>query len=200
MSRDDILKVAARLFIQHGYHGVTTRMLARETGLSVGTIYHHFTDKKRLFYETLAFYVKKDPLLSSNVQSIEELFSYLIEHHRYYRNQTRLFIETRQIYSKIDDALKDPIFLKLRNELLSTYLGWIKSFIMKMYRFIPEEKAECIAQVVFYSSSGIFQAALFNPSLDLKTLLSVALEITTSYLATLNERKTTDVESDKRNF
>ncbi len=199
MSKDDILQVAAALFIRHGYHGVTTRMLARETGLSVGTIYHHFTDKKHLFYETLMYYVKKDPLLSSNVQSIEELFQYLINHYQYYQNQTRLFIETRQIYSRIEDALEDPSFLEVRNRLLSTYLGWIRSFIVKVYKAIPEDQVDTVAQVIFHSAGGIFQASLFNPTLDLKSLLSKALEITTTYLSKLNEEISTRVVLEKSN-
>ncbi len=188
MSKDDILKVAAELFIRHGYHGVTTRMLARETSLSVGTIYHHFSDKKQLFYETLVYYVKKDPLLHSDVQSIEELFRYLIEHRQYYQSQTRLLIETRQIYSRIDDVLNDPAFLDVRQRLLSTYLGWIKSFILKVYHAVPEEDAETLAQIIFHSSSGIFQASLFNPKLDLRKLLLTVLDIITTYLSKLNEK------------
>lgn len=188
MSREAILQVASKLFIRHGYHGVTTRMLAQETGLSVGTIYHHFTDKKHLFYETLAFYVQKDPLLASGVSSIEELFMYLIAHHSYYQNQTRLFMETRQLYSRIEEALQDPMFLEVRDQLLTTYLGWLTRFISSMYPAIPKSRVEVVAQVIFHSSAGIFQASLFNPSIKLKDLLSTALDVATTYLAKLNEQ------------
>ena len=48
--RKQIVDCAVRLFIEHGYHKTTTRMLARETGLSIGSLYEYITTKDDVLY------------------------------------------------------------------------------------------------------------------------------------------------------
>jgi AcrR family transcriptional regulator len=44
-----ILGAAIRLFADLGFSGVTTRMVAREVGIGIATLYHHFADKESLY-------------------------------------------------------------------------------------------------------------------------------------------------------
>lgn len=44
-----ILETAIRLFAESGFSGVTTRMVAREVGIGIATLYHHFPDKESLY-------------------------------------------------------------------------------------------------------------------------------------------------------
>ncbi|HCO43605.1 MAG TPA: TetR/AcrR family transcriptional regulator [Gammaproteobacteria bacterium] len=44
-----ILEAAIRLFADLGFSGVTTRMVAREVGIGIATLYHHFPDKESLY-------------------------------------------------------------------------------------------------------------------------------------------------------
>jgi TetR/AcrR family transcriptional regulator len=44
-----ILIAAIRLFADLGFSGVTTRMIAREVGIGIATLYHHFPDKEALY-------------------------------------------------------------------------------------------------------------------------------------------------------
>lgn len=44
-----ILEAAIRLFAGLGFSGVTTRMVAREVGIGIATLYHHFSDKESLY-------------------------------------------------------------------------------------------------------------------------------------------------------
>ncbi len=46
--RDRILSAAARVFAQKGYHSSTIADIVRESGLSVGAIYSHFSGKDEL--------------------------------------------------------------------------------------------------------------------------------------------------------
>ncbi|SDO65477.1 TetR/AcrR family transcriptional regulator [Desulforhopalus singaporensis] len=48
--RSQIVDCAVKLFIKHGYHKTTTRMLARETGLSIGSLYEYITTKDDVLY------------------------------------------------------------------------------------------------------------------------------------------------------
>ncbi len=44
-----ILVAARNLFAEYGYHGVTTRMIAREVGIDISTLHYHWGDKQNLY-------------------------------------------------------------------------------------------------------------------------------------------------------
>ncbi|MEW6265839.1 MAG: TetR/AcrR family transcriptional regulator [Thermodesulfobacteriota bacterium] len=46
-----VLAAAQRLFLEHGYHNVTMRRIAREIGYTPGTIYLYFKNKAEILYE-----------------------------------------------------------------------------------------------------------------------------------------------------
>jgi TetR/AcrR family transcriptional regulator, regulator of cefoperazone and chloramphenicol sensitivity len=48
-----ILVAARRLFGEYGYHGVTTRMIAKDVGIDVSTLYYHWGEKQDLYEAVL---------------------------------------------------------------------------------------------------------------------------------------------------
>lgn len=48
-ARDRIVEGALTVFAQRGFDGATTREIAKEAGVSVGLIHHHFSDKGTLW-------------------------------------------------------------------------------------------------------------------------------------------------------
>ena len=48
-----ILSAARRLFGEYGFHGVTTRMIAKEVGIDVSTLYYHWGEKQDLYEAVL---------------------------------------------------------------------------------------------------------------------------------------------------
>ena len=44
-----ILVVARRIFGEYGFHGTTTRMIAREAGIDISTLHYHWGDKADLY-------------------------------------------------------------------------------------------------------------------------------------------------------
>lgn len=48
--RRQIVDAAVKLFIKYGYHKTTTRALARETGLSIGSLYEYVSTKDDVLY------------------------------------------------------------------------------------------------------------------------------------------------------
>ncbi len=48
-TRQQLLDAAAEVFSERGYARATTKEIAKAAGVSEGTIYRHFADKKRLF-------------------------------------------------------------------------------------------------------------------------------------------------------
>ncbi|MDQ1911671.1 TetR/AcrR family transcriptional regulator [Paenibacillus sp. GD4] len=50
LSRERILDEARLLFVEHGYHALTMRSIAKSMGYSHGALYYHFREKAELFY------------------------------------------------------------------------------------------------------------------------------------------------------
>jgi AcrR family transcriptional regulator len=48
--RHQIVEAAVKLFIKHGYHKTTTRALAKETGMSIGSLYEYVSTKEDVLY------------------------------------------------------------------------------------------------------------------------------------------------------
>jgi len=48
-----ILESARKLFGEYGYHGVTTRMIAKEVGIDVSNLYYHWGEKQALYEAVL---------------------------------------------------------------------------------------------------------------------------------------------------
>jgi len=52
-TRAHLIEVATRLFTAHGYDGTSIELVLAETGVSRGSLYHHFKGKDALFWAVL---------------------------------------------------------------------------------------------------------------------------------------------------
>ena len=52
---DEIVDIAARLFYERGYQGVSTRALAQAAGIQGGSLYHHFASKEEILYRIVQY-------------------------------------------------------------------------------------------------------------------------------------------------
>jgi len=89
-----ILKAARRVFGTYGFHGTTTRMIAKEVGVDISTLYYHWGEKGDLYgavvldiYEDLRGklmevekVIRGRPLGQRMAISIELMTDYLFEH------------------------------------------------------------------------------------------------------------------------
>lgn len=66
VTREKILLTSARLFQEVGYDKVSTRLIAKEAGVGIGTVFAHFKDKKTL---TMALFHHK---LDANINGFFE--------------------------------------------------------------------------------------------------------------------------------
>jgi TetR/AcrR family transcriptional regulator, transcriptional repressor for nem operon len=62
-TKQHILKVSFRLFLQKNFKEVTMQEIVKETGLSKGAFYHYFKSKEKLFLEVVeTFYLAEEML------------------------------------------------------------------------------------------------------------------------------------------
>jgi AcrR family transcriptional regulator len=98
---EELLNTAARLLSSHGYHGMSMRDLARDTGMSLANVYNYFKSKEDLAFalQTRAF----DTLIASAEQALESvegaearLYAFILSHVRFVttnRDVTRVLVE-----------------------------------------------------------------------------------------------------------
>lgn len=58
----ELQAAALRLFARHGYGGATIERIAREAGVTVGTVYRYYRDKEAL-HRSIAEWIEREPLL-----------------------------------------------------------------------------------------------------------------------------------------
>jgi TetR/AcrR family transcriptional regulator, transcriptional repressor for nem operon len=55
-SKEHIITIASKLFLQKSFKEVTMKEIVKKTGLSKGAFYHYFESKEQLFLEALDFF------------------------------------------------------------------------------------------------------------------------------------------------
>ncbi len=142
-TKDNILKVAKELIVKNGYSAISSRRIAKESKISVGTLYHHFPNGKlSILYEIMHSYgnefiknfdISKVGQLSNPEVGKAYLFKYL-ERHRKFAPLINGF-EIEILTNK--NALKDLENLMQFDEKnrLDTFL---KNIFLKFYPNIKE--------------------------------------------------------------
>jgi AcrR family transcriptional regulator len=80
-ARPKILKAAAALFATRGFHGTTTRAIAKKAAVNEGTIFKVFGSKRRLYRETLEWKLGElaDRSLPAQPSTPHDLVKHVIE-------------------------------------------------------------------------------------------------------------------------
>jgi AcrR family transcriptional regulator len=74
--REQILASALRLFVEFGFHGTPTSKIAKEAGVSNGTLFHYFATKEDLI---------KELYISIKNELNQFLFSKIVHIHKYFQ-------------------------------------------------------------------------------------------------------------------
>ncbi|KKN06514.1 hypothetical protein LCGC14_1076550, partial [marine sediment metagenome] len=92
-TKDKILKVAKDLIVKNGYSAISSRRIAKESKISVGTLYHHFPNGKlSILYEIILsfgndfiknFDISKVGRLDNPEVGKAYLFKYLESHRKF---------------------------------------------------------------------------------------------------------------------
>ena len=139
-TRRTILRIAARLFMEHGYRAVSTRQIADICGLTQPALYHYFTDKQDLYVEVMR------EELSETRAALERIAR---------RNepvQERLRRVVRYLLSTVQRDL-DMMFHDINNELSPE----------AQHLLTEEHRASMIAPIAAIFQSGIEQGILRTP-------------------------------------
>ncbi len=134
ITANKILIASTELFADQGFHGASFRTIAKASGLSIGTIQHHFGTKERLYQACVAaMYEELGQVLEGLAEFLDEEPRTFLEHaviHSFdfglaHKTSLRLLTRTIQdqgLPSAIRSEHADPI-LKTASETVSAALN-----------------------------------------------------------------------------
>ncbi|WP_456478450.1 TetR/AcrR family transcriptional regulator [Geoglobus ahangari] len=168
-ARVAILEAALRLYTSKPPHAVTMDEVAREAGVSKGTVFYHFGSKDGLEKELVRY-------------SVEKYFSWVFEESRDEEVLERIVRESLRV-ARENPKLTMLWYYVFEKELFSGNTAFTKALYDEMLGFItglfeemgvkrPRETA-----VVFMAMlDGVYVYSLFVPNLDLDEIGEVIIE------------------------
>jgi TetR/AcrR family transcriptional repressor of nem operon len=169
-SKEHIIKVACKLFLQRNFKEVTMKELVRSTGLSKGAFYHYFESKEQLFLAVLEFFFTTIMVHRYENYSRESFYkfyhAYGDEIKNYSKEYLKMFIDdeeegelTMNYFTLAFDALK--LFPEFRERLVEEQKKELKVWteVIKEARKKGEIRSAMvdteIAQLFIFSSDGV---------------------------------------------
>lgn len=158
-----ILKVALELFSKHGYGGVSTKQIAKESGVNEVTIFRKFETKSNLFQQVISKYAKEGDIiekLKHDLTGVIEKDLMIFGLYFYY------FLQNNELMYKIQVKQVDEKPMKFTNSL--KYKKIIVEYLEEARiqgRF--KENSEKVAVLMLSTIMGLFTFKIFtNEFLD----------------------------------
>lgn len=176
-SKEHIITVASKLFLEKSYKEVTMKDIVEATGLSKGGFYHYFSSKEQLFFEVLDFFFTGVMSHDYNNYSKESFYDFYHDYADGMRNFGKKYLDRlmgdendRQFninyFSLAFDALK--LFPEFRDKMMEGQRNEVEiwSGVIKKACEKGEIKsymtAEEIAKTFIYLSDGVAMHLIFS--------------------------------------
>jgi len=109
-----IAGTAVRLFTERGFHGTPTSLIAREAGVSNGTLFHYFPTKEELI--NFAYYEIKGRMAGDIGRGVDEERANKEKMRRMWRNAILWGVEHPDEYLFVQQFCSSPFIRKLPPE------------------------------------------------------------------------------------
>jgi AcrR family transcriptional regulator len=184
-TREKILKAARSVFAKKGYYGTDSNEIAAAAGVSTGSFYAYFNDKKDLFIETLRIYnsevlqiILQDFLILKNTKDNKGLITFLIkkilEAHnlspKFHREAIAMMYTNNDVFSiQLEEDRK--------------VIGVIESFMAQNRDVIKVKNLNAAATILFRASESIVHSIKISHCLpDENELLNELSDMIYNYL------------------
>jgi AcrR family transcriptional regulator len=169
-SKEHIIKVSCRLFLQKSFKEVTMKELVNASGLSKGAFYHYFESKEQLFLAVLEYFFTTIMVHNYSRYSKESFYNFYHDYANEIKDYTKLYLKeflesdieeefTMNYFTLAFDALKlFPEFrLRLVEEQNKELKIWtdVLSNARKNGEIDSALTDEEIARVFIFTSDGV---------------------------------------------
>ena len=168
-SKEHIILIASRLFLQKNFKEVTMKEIVEKTGLSKGAFYHYFDSKEQLFLEVLDYFFQsvtrnyenysKESFYQYYNDYIKDTISLTLKYLDKFENELSEISITMNYFSLIFDALK--LYPEFREKLIEGFNQEINYWIKAIERARASGEIRTmmtdkeIAEIFMYLSDGV---------------------------------------------
>ena len=193
-TREKLLSAGEKLFIQSGVHHILADDIAKEAGVSVGSYYSYFKDKRALFLAVLE--------RSSNAM-LDRAMAYLSaiwkEEHPDVEQLLRATMNTlieshRGFFPIFQEAMQMAVFdEEVRRGLAEAdreTQTLFEDMLARVNPQLPQERVHAMAYVLYNACEGIIHSLLSNPQegIEQEQVVSEVTEMLTGYVLGGEER------------
>jgi AcrR family transcriptional regulator len=185
-TRNRILEAARVLFSLDGYHGTNAKEITAEAGVSVGSFYAYFKDKKELFMELTHGHMKQEIL--AMLDHVKDLPSEKIGKKETVRHMIQVVADTHdqspELYRETE-ALKftDSDILGFHEEINAHFNKRFISFLEMFEDRLRITDVEAAAKVIACAiQESIHSVRLFDSSISEDRLIDALADMVHRYL------------------
>jgi AcrR family transcriptional regulator len=129
--RVELLEKCLDLIISKGYSNITMREVAKEIGVSTGTLYHYFPTKQSILEKmfdhvrktNIGEYLQRIENSRTTKEKIDTIGQFLLENENYYKNILLLAVD---LYRHHQSAATDKIFAEFSDDYCMVFSRELK--------------------------------------------------------------------------
>ncbi|UZX03118.1 TetR/AcrR family transcriptional regulator [Arthrobacter sp. CDRTa11] len=175
--RRQIVRAAARIFAQYGYHAGSLRNIADEVGVTSAALIRHFQSKEGLLTAVLEYWNEESQSAGNPATGLAHIrqLPTLMAYHLTHRGLIELFLTLAAEASNPEHPARD--FIVKRYEItVASLSARIREAIDAGEVSMPPEQIESEARGLVALMDGIELQWLLHPELDLVGLFTTHLE------------------------
>jgi AcrR family transcriptional regulator len=175
--RKQIVRAAARIFAQYGYHAGSLRNIAEEVGVTSAALIRHFQDKEGLLTAVLDYWNEESRAASNaatglaHIRQLPALMSYHLTH----RGLIELFLTMATEASNPEHPAREFI-VKRYDSTVANISAHIREAVAAGELSLPADQIESEARGLVALMDGVELQWLLQPELDLVALFTTHLE------------------------
>ena len=178
--KENIKTTSTKLFIEYGYMNIDMRMISKQSGVSVGTLYNHYKNKKQLYisilYESWENTFKKlDNICNVDSCPKEKLKNFITV--LYEDIEARKGLGRDLINTQITELKEDSDIISLNNKLIFK----IQSFIASLDKVDPINKCfdsnHKLAQTLLVSILTMYELNSNDKEENIKFLITLMNQV-----------------------
>lgn len=185
-TKEAILQAAMRLFSENGFHQTNTKQIAAAAGVSTGSFYSYFVDKRAVFMDSLKIY--NDSLLSRVDASLAEIDFANMEKQTAIRHMVDSLIQSHQVYAEFHKELavmyhSDNEIQMIMDEQFELGRRKTLGYLQQGQAELKVDDLEAASCVVFEALNSIVDMIVFSPkSVSTDRLKNELIRMITDYL------------------
>lgn len=159
MQREKILNATSDLLKTVGLNDLTTILIAKKVGISIGTLYHYFPNKHAILYALSELWVEKIIALfnvidSENIEQIElkAFVNYLLD------EISKVYNSNASLLPLVSVMQSTPEFEEIYNQYQTNSNIMLKAIIMRLPISLTEKDASHVAVIYWQICHSVMQA------------------------------------------